>query len=62
MFLEQVVAKAAALLPRSELFTMDCNHFSLYLDKNWEATIQKQLQFMRKHAIEDNQFEVAGSR
>jgi len=62
MVLEQVVAQAAALLPRSELFTMDCDHFSLYLDQNWEATIQKQLQFVRKHASEDTQFEVPGSK
>lgn len=51
------------MLPGSELVTLDCDHFSLYMEKNWEFTIQKQLQFMRKHASEEGlQFEVGDGR
>lgn len=46
-----MIASAAALLPdTARLVTLDCDHFSLYLDKNWDYTMQQQLGFMKLHA------------
>eukprot|EP00983_Pelagomonas_calceolata_P015424 488957-Pelagomonas_calceolata.AAC.1 len=61
-FFTQVVAQAAALLPGSELVTVDCDHFSLYLEENWEYTIRKQLEFMRKHASEEEPLEIGSQQ
>ncbi|KAF5828180.1 Alpha/Beta hydrolase protein [Dunaliella salina] len=58
----EVVAQAAAQLPGSELVTLDCDHFSLYLEKNWEYTIKKQLEFMRKHASEEDALDLGSQK